>query len=138
METNPDYDMKTGRWSAPAGARTFTNTRQFKAVQVHNPKDFPGVAIEAVLPLPDNPPSPNSERVSLAGQVVEWRYVLNTHPYGSHWVPIHCGDFVVYPEDPSTNMLRVQSGEDFMHWHRAEMTEDELDRASWLTEDCDE
>jgi hypothetical protein len=33
------------------------------------------------------------------------------------WYSLHPGMVVVYPNDPSTNMLQVQWGEDFLRWH---------------------
>lgn len=91
-------------WQVPEGAREYTTTRSFYAVMVKDPATFPGVCKQQV--------------VTLAGEVLDEWYVLETSPFGSNlWSRVRAGDFVIYPNDASTNMLQVQYGKDFVRWH---------------------
>lgn len=88
----------------PAGAKEYTRTYSIKAVRVGNPAEYPGAHIQQVL---------NNKL-----EVVESHYVLDLSPYGQGiWQRLRAGDRVIYPNDASTNMLSIQRGKDFLHFH---------------------
>lgn len=85
---------------------------------VHDPREYPGVCVRTVT---------DGE-----GRLRERQYVLDTSPFGSHmWHPLYPGAVVVYPNDPSTNMLQVQSGKDFLRWHDDAALADEVFEAEF-------
>ena len=119
------YDSKTGQWTAPEGAREYTTTpRSVRAKVVHNPREFPGACLRTV--------------VDAEGKVLDKQYVIDASPFGSHmWSYLYPGAVVIYPNDPSTNMLQVQSGKDFLRWHEDAALADEIFEAEWGEYDND-
>ena len=98
------YNAKTRKWTPPAEAKEWSSVRSIFAARVNDPATFPGVHKEVVL--------------TLAGEVVEEHYVLDLSPYGQGiWQRLRAGDRVIYPNDASTNMLSIQRGKDFLHFH---------------------
>lgn len=113
------YDRRMLTWNTPEGAREFTSTpRSVLAKVVHDPREFPGVCRQTVT--------------DAEGRVLDAQYVIDTSPLGSHmWRAIYPGWVVVYPNDPSTNMLQVQSGDDFLRWHEDGTLADEISDAEF-------
>lgn len=112
-------DRQKEQWQVPEGARTFTRepTSATLAV-VHDPREFPGACVRTVT---------NGE-----GKVLERSYVIDTSPFGNGiWSVIRPGMVVFYPNDPSTNMLIVRSGEDTQHWYKDEALAEEIFEAEW-------
>jgi hypothetical protein len=116
--SNVRYTKEHG-WTAPEGAREFTTTpRSVLAAVVHDPREYPGVCHRVVT---------DSE-----GKVLDSQWVIDTSPFGNHmWHPLRPGDVVVYTNDPSTNMLQVQNGEDFLRWHEDSELRWEIFDAEW-------
>jgi hypothetical protein len=108
------YDKQTGTWTPPEGTREYTSTpRSVRAKVVHDPREFPGVCRRTVT--------------DSTGRIVDSQWVIDTSPFGSHmWHALYPGEVVIYPNDPSTNMLQVQSGKDFLRWHADEDLADEI------------
>jgi hypothetical protein len=108
------YNKQRGKWVVPEGAREYkTAPRSVLAKVVHDPREFPGVHARVVY---------NED-----GEVVERQYVIDTSPFGSRmWHTLYPGQVVIYPNDPSTNMLQVQSGTDFLRWHDDRELADEI------------